>query len=110
MSLQGGPKEGKLAEKSDATARLHAYVSGRVQGVGFRFFVLDAAQELGLTGWVRNLNDGRVEVLAEGPRPDLERLLRLLHQGPPASWVTGIDATWEPATAEFPDFRAVRTF
>lgn len=104
------PKEDKLIERSDAIFRLHAYVNGRVQGVGFRFFVLDAAQELELTGWVRNLSDGRVEVLAEGPRDHLDRLLEILHQGPPASWVTKVDTIWESATAEFSDFRAVRTF
>lgn len=85
-------------------------MAGRVQGVGFRFFVIDTAQELDLTGWVRNLSDGRVEVLAEGPRNSLDRLLEILHQGPPASWVTRVDATWESGSAEFPDFRAVRTF
>ncbi len=82
-------------------AALHATVRGRVQAVGFRQFVLYQAQSLGLTGWVRNGDDGRtVEVVAEGPRPALESLLLLLHEGPRMSRVEAVEAAWsEPASA-----------
>ena len=63
------------------------YVEGRVQGVGFRFFVEDEANRLGLRGYVRNLYDGRVEVYALGEEVSLERLRRRLEQGPPGSRV-----------------------
>ena len=86
-------------------ARLHATVSGRVQGVGFRYFVLDAANSLNLTGWVRNRHNGNVEVLAEGERPDLEALLRHLNRGPASSYVQEVKHHWEAANGEFERFR-----
>jgi acylphosphatase len=70
-------------------------VIGRVQGVGFRFFVRERAMALGLSGYVRNLADGRsVEVAAEGLRSHLELLLRALAGGPPAAHVTRVDTEW----------------
>ena len=84
--------------------RLHALVEGHVQGVGFRYFVLKNARSLGLTGWVRNTYSLQVEVLAEGPRPTLEKLQALLRQGPPSSVVTKLKADWLEATGEFSDF------
>src|SRR5258708_31252242 len=62
---------------------LHAMVRGQVQGVGFRYFVVQKAQSLGLRGYARNESNGDVEVLAQGPRPALERLLTLLWRGAP---------------------------
>lgn len=95
-----------MSEEGKANqARLHAFVEGRVQGVGFRFFVVDLAYALGLRGWVRNTYDGQVEVLAEGEREALERLLAELHRGPRSAYVTDVKATWEPASGEFIDFR-----
>lgn len=85
--------------------RLHATVSGRVQGVGYRYFVVDAAQELGIGGWVRNLPDGRVEVVAEGPRDKLMRLLILLERGPHHATVENVSAEWSNATGEAKGFR-----
>ena len=69
--------------------RLHAFVEGDVQGVGYRYFVIDNARSLGLTGWVRNRFDGSVEVLAEGPRAYLEILIDALQQGPRSARVVG---------------------
>jgi acylphosphatase len=66
-------------------------VTGRVQGVGFRFFAQDAAMREGLHGWVRNLADGRVEVLAEGEAEAIERFARALHHGPPAARVERVE-------------------
>jgi acylphosphatase len=87
------------------TARLHAFVVGDVQGVGFRYFVVDNARSLGLTGWVRNRYDGSVEVLAEGSRPLLEVLIDALHQGPRTSRVSDVRLEWLPAQGEFSEFK-----
>ncbi|HXG29981.1 MAG TPA: acylphosphatase [Nevskiales bacterium] len=79
-------------------------VSGRVQGVGFRYATLHEAHRLGLSGWVRNLPDGRVEVLAQGAPDRVEALCAWLQRGPPAARVTGVERSPEPATALPPDF------
>ena len=78
--------------------RLHAVVRGDVQGVGFRYFVQRRADQLGLRGWVRNNDDGTVEVVAEGERPDLEQLKRALDEGPRMAQVDRVDAQWSAAT------------
>lgn len=84
--------------------RLHAYVSGRVQGVGFRFFVIKEAAKQELTGWVRNLPDGTVEVTAEGEFEALESLLRCLWEGPPGSYVTDVRYEWSASMHAFRSF------
>ena len=84
--------------------RLHARVSGRVQGVFYRATTERRARSLGLTGWVRNCPDGTVELVAEGPREICEQLLTYCYQGPPAARVSGIDARWVDARAEFEHF------
>ncbi len=76
------------------TEELHAWIYGQVQGVGFRYFVVREAQRLGLHGYTRNERDGSVEVLAQGPRPALERLLDRLRQGPSAAYVRDVRVTW----------------
>src|SRR5712672_1040060 len=83
---------------------LHAYVRGRVQGVGFRYFVVEEALSLGLRGYVRNTHDGGVEILAQGPRPALERLVTLLRQGPPAAHVSDVRTTWGKPTEHISGF------
>ncbi len=86
-------------------ARLHAVVRGKVQMVGFRQFVIERARRLGLTGWVRNGDDGRsVEVVAEGERKELEELLRLLHRGPRLAVVQAVDVSWDAPSGQFRDF------
>ena len=85
--------------------RLHAYVSGRVHGVGFRYFTLETGHTLGLTGWVRNLRDGRVEVLAEGELESVNRMLAILRRGPASSQVTDVRYEFTGATGEFAGFR-----
>lgn len=85
-------------------ARLHALVHGRVQGVSFRYYTRTRARELGLTGYARNLWDGSVEVVAEGPRRDLEELLAFLRVGPRAAFVTGVDVQWSKPTGDFDRF------
>lgn len=90
-------------------ARLHVTARGVVHGVGFRFFVERNARALGLAGWVRNLTDGAVEVLAEGPRPALQRLLDLCRRGPQGAIVEAVEPQWEQATGEFHDFQILPT-
>ncbi|MGC3997869.1 MAG: acylphosphatase [Anaeromyxobacter sp.] len=74
--------------------RVEVIVSGRVQGVGFRWSTVDEARRLGLDGWVRNLPDGRVEAEAEGERPAVEALLRFLQRGPPGARVDDVEVRW----------------
>src|SRR5437667_2491213 len=78
--------------------RLHAVVRGDVQGVGFRYFVQRKARQLGLTGWVRNNDDGTVEIIAEGARADLEQLKHAVEEGPRTAHVDRVDAQWSAAT------------
>jgi acylphosphatase len=89
--------------------RLHAIMNGRVQGVGFRYYVVEVAEVLGLSGWVRNTFDGNVEVVAEGALPDLEKLLSKIRSGPPSAFVTEVDQEWLPATGEYSGFSVGRT-
>jgi acylphosphatase len=84
--------------------RLHAVISGSVQGVGFRQFVLRHAQRLALHGWVRNRWDRKVELTAEGTQQDLQILLERISEGPPASSVRNVDVEWKPPTGEFDSF------
>jgi acylphosphatase len=88
-------------------ARIHVLVSGRVQGVFFRDHTRRWATSLGLSGWVKNLWDGRVEVLAEGEKGNLEALVAKLEQGPPSASVENLAVTWEDCQDAFSDFRIV---
>lgn len=90
-----------------AASRVHLLISGRVQGVAFRHSTKAEADVLGLSGWVRNLDDGRVEALAEGPRETLETFVAWCHRGPPSARVAGVAVTWSDATGEHASF-AVR--
>ena len=89
--------------------RLNARVVGRVQGVGFRWWTRRQAEQLGLTGWVRNDDDERtVEVVAEGATEELQELERQLRRGPHGARVDSVDARWEPASGEFSSFEIGR--
>jgi acylphosphatase len=92
------------SESSDQAAA-EVLVSGRVQGVCYRAFAHDAALELGLAGFVRNLPDGRVEAEVEGPRAQIEKFLDRLRVGPPLALVTKIDVRWKTATGAMERFR-----
>ena len=89
--------------------RLRAIVEGHVQGVGFRYFVLEEAIQLGLTGWVRNTWRGPVEVLAEGERAALDRLLQALQRGPGSAYVSEVHQDWESASGEYNSFMVLPT-
>jgi len=84
--------------------RVRILVLGHVQGVGFRAFAARAAARLGLSGGVRNLDDGRVELDVEGRRSVLEALVRELKTGPPAAHVTKIETEWSTATGRYSNF------
>lgn len=86
--------------------RAHVYVSGVVQGVFYRGHTQKIAQTLGLTGWVRNLPDGRVEAVFEGPKYDVEKALAWCRIGSPSARVDRVDVTVESPTGEFSGFRA----
>lgn len=85
--------------------RLHIMVFGDVQGVFFRAGVQDEARRLGLTGWARNVPDGSVEIVAEGGRDALGRLLEWCGHGPAGAAVSDVKSMWLAATREYPDFR-----
>jgi len=76
-------------------ARGHLFIQGRVQGVCYRAFTRDLAQSLGLSGWVKNLWDGRVEALFEGRKDLIEKAVATCHAGPPGARVSHIDILWE---------------
>jgi len=85
--------------------RAHVFVSGRVQGVFFRSETQDEALRLGLTGWVRNLPDRRVEAVFEGEKDPVDRMIEFCRRGPPGARVTKVEMTWENYTGEFRSFR-----
>jgi acylphosphatase len=88
--------------------RVHLRIAGRVQGVGFRWFVVTVAERLQLRGWVRNAPDGTVEVEAEGRAGSVDDLRRRLERGPPAARVTHVDELAPGETPLPPEFRIVR--
>jgi acylphosphatase len=85
--------------------RAHVLVSGRVQGVNFRWYTQQKAQELGLTGWVRNLGDGRVEAIFEGEERAVRRGVDWCHLGAPSARVDRVEVNYEEPTGEFSRFR-----
>ncbi len=86
-------------------SRAHIFVSGRVQGVFFRDHTRSWAKSLNLTGWVMNLSDGRVEVMVEGERENIEELIEKLKEGPPLAKVENVEVNWEGFRGEFNDFQ-----
>ena len=94
-----------MAESSS----IHILVEGRVQGVGFRYFVQAQANQLTLTGWVRNLEDGRVEILAEGDKNSLLELLDHVRSGPRGSFVSEVRFEWLAPTGNHKYFMIAPT-
>ncbi len=95
--------------QNPTNVRLRAVVQGRVQGVGFRYFVNERALELRLVGICRNISNGDVEVIAEGERGPLEALLASISNGPRMARVDNVAAVWLPATGEYTNFRIAST-
>jgi len=101
MAMTDMPDSDGLADAAHLSATIH----GRVQGVYFRRFVRNAARELGLTGYVRNLAGGNtVEAQAEGARPQLDELLKQLKVGPRGARVQEVEAAWSDYSGRFTDF------
>jgi len=88
--------------------RAHVVISGGVQGGFFRQTTAYEAEKRGVTGWVRNLADGRVEAIFEGEEPNVKELVEYCRTGPRGARVTSVNVTWEPYTGEFETFE-VRT-
>ena len=86
-------------------ARAHVLVNGRVQGVFFRSQTKRNADRHDLTGWVRNLQDGRVEAVFEGEKDAVQKLIEFCKHGPIGARVTNIDLTWEIYTGEYDRFK-----
>lgn len=83
--------------------QVHIYYSGAVQGVGFRSAAESAANDLGLTGWVKNLRDGRVEVIAEGGEAALNEFLNKMRKKM-RRYISGVDVSWQRTSGEFKEF------
>lgn len=95
-----------MNEKTETTAtRAHVFISGRVQGVNFRWYTQRKAQELGLTGWVRNLWDGRVEAIFEGEEKAVRDAIAWCYIGPSSSRVDNVEVNHETPGSEFSGFQ-----
>lgn len=84
--------------------RVHLFIYGAVTGVNYRAWMVEKAEELELTGWVRNASDNTVEAIVEGEKENLQKIIELCHNGPDSAWVDKIDVKWEEAEGEFEDF------
>lgn len=84
--------------------RIHVFYSGRVQGVGFRYTAQDIAMGMDLTGWAKNLLDGRVEVVIEGDEKKLKEFLDKISKGHLGSYIRDADVSWEKSENEFDSF------
>jgi len=87
-----------------AERRVHVYVGGHVQGVGFRAYVQKQAQDLKLKGWVRNLRDGRVEAVIQGQGDGVEKMMGVVRKGPASSRVDSVEVKDEAVGGELKDF------
>ncbi|MFO7891343.1 MAG: acylphosphatase [bacterium] len=85
-------------------AHAHIIVSGMVQGVGYRFFVSRTARKMNLTGWVKNLPNGEVEIEVEGPKGLIESLIKELPSGNPSAVVRNVEVDWQKPTGRYDDF------
>ncbi len=89
--------------------RMHAFVQGTVQGVGFRFFIYQTGLNLQLYGWVRNRINGNVEILAEGSREKLDILLKETSRGPQMAQIDKVDVEWQKPRNDLPPFTILQT-
>ena len=84
--------------------RAHVFYSGRVQGIGFRYTAQNIAEDLGIHGWVKNLEDGRVEIVAESEEKNLKEFLDRISKGQLSRYIKDADVVWEKPSKEFNDF------
>jgi acylphosphatase len=92
-----------------AQKRAHVLISGRVQGVSFRYYTVQEAESIGVNGWVRNLWDGRVEAVFEGESTSVEHMVEWSKQGPRTALVDHVDVQWQDPINEFDTFRVRMT-
>jgi acylphosphatase len=92
------------------TQRVHIFVEGRVQGVGFRYFTLEIANRFEITGWVRNTHNQEVEITAEGSREKLDQFINIIRRGPNAGFVKHLRIQWQSTTGEFKRFSVISSF
>ena len=95
-------------EDREDQSRVHLRIEGRVQGIFFRYSAVEEAVRLRLRGWVRNCPDGSVEVVAEGPKKNIEELIRWCRHGPPGAHVYNVQIQWEEYKGEFENFHITR--
>ena len=88
--------------------RAHVFIKGKVQGVFYRDWTAQKAKALGLVGWVKNLEDGRVEAVFEGPRQKVSEIIENCREGSVLAKVEHVDALWEGATGEFSSFEIAK--
>jgi acylphosphatase len=93
-----------LLAPEEEKASLEVRLTGRVQGVGFRYFALEVARRFDLTGYVKNLRDGGVQAYAEGPRALLEGFLGAMQRGPDGARVREVRTSWGKATGQYSTF------
>lgn len=93
--------------KSNDSTRVRARISGRVQGVSFRYAAQEEAERLGLSGWVRNLPDGQVEALFQGPGESVQQMLRWCEKGPSPARVTDVETSHEEARDDLTGFKVL---
>lgn len=96
-----------IIDADNSPAEIHVFISGKVQGVGFRDFTMRNAQRLGLKGFVKNLKDGRVELVAEGPKFDLDRLIKRVKRGPRMAKVDDVRIEHRPFSGKYEKFEVV---
>lgn len=90
--------------KDAKKVKVHLLISGRVQGVAFRYHTQDIAQSLGINGWVRNCWDGKVEIVIEGEEEKVKRLIGWCYQGPESAMIEKVEVEWEEYRGEFNTF------
>ena len=91
-------------DKGTKVVRAHLIISGRVQGVAFRYYAQDIAQNLGVKGWIRNCWDGKVEIVLEGEGEEVKELVDWCYHGPESAVVEKVDMKWEEYRGEFNSF------
>jgi acylphosphatase len=102
--LYGAREDLKILWVNFTRARAHVFISGRVQGVFFRSETKYEAKKLGVTGWIRNTPDGKVEAVVEGDEKNVKEIIDFCKRGPPGARVTDTHVVWQDYTGEFKDF------
>jgi acylphosphatase len=92
---------------ADEIVQAHVFIEGRVQGVFYRFWAKEEAEKLGLTGWVRNTEDGKVEAVFQGKKEKVEKMIEKCHKGSHLADVKNLDINWEELNNNFTNFEVL---